>query len=232
MVTLAAARRARRTRREASTALPKRSGAATSAASRPVTTDAISGGDELQDRGPHEELLEVLRKVADDLLGKVVVELLIGAGHGADEPADLEGRPVSQSRLDELERRCPPFRPRRNVCEDVGLERAAIGLARRAALFRLMSKRRSSVPSSTTSPVARSRASGIDGVRRLANTIENRSGPRAISSLAMARMSGDSSTTWKSSSTRTAPFVGDRRELAEEDVGRSFARRARPCSGR
>ena len=61
------------------------------------------------------------------------------------------------------------------------------------------------MPSSATSPVARSRASGTVGGRRLAKTIDSRSGARATSSRAISRTSGESSTRWKSSRIRTAP---------------------------
>ena len=65
------------------------------------------GGDDLQDRGSHQELLQVFREVADDLLREVVVELLVGAGQAPDESAHLGRRPVAERRLDELERRRP-----------------------------------------------------------------------------------------------------------------------------
>ena len=56
-----------------------------------MTTPARSAVTDLEDRRPHEEPLEVLGQVADDLLGEVVVELLVGAGQATDEPADLAG---------------------------------------------------------------------------------------------------------------------------------------------
>ena len=62
------------------------------------------------------------------------------------------------------------------------------------------------VVSSATSPVARSRAIGIPGARRLANTMVSRSGARATISRAMNWTSGASSTRWKSSKIRTAPY--------------------------
>src|SRR3954471_17633155 len=46
--------------------------------------------DALRDRGPHQELLEVLRQVTDGLLSQVVVELLICAGHAPYEATNLE----------------------------------------------------------------------------------------------------------------------------------------------
>ena len=60
--------------------------------------------------------------------------------------------------------------------------------------------------SSATSPVARSRAIGIPGARRLAKTMVSRSGARATISRAMNWTSGASSTRWKSSKIRTAPY--------------------------
>ena len=38
------------------------------------------GRDDLQDRRPHQESLQLVRQVADDLLGEVVVQLLVRAG--------------------------------------------------------------------------------------------------------------------------------------------------------
>ena len=49
------------------------------------------GCHDLEDRGPHEELLEVVRQVPDHLLGEVVVQLLIRTTEVPHEPADLEG---------------------------------------------------------------------------------------------------------------------------------------------
>ncbi len=59
--------------------------------------------DDLQDRGLHQELLQVVGEVADDFLGEVVVQLLIGAGQAPDEPADLRRTSVTKGCLDQLE---------------------------------------------------------------------------------------------------------------------------------
>ena len=71
--------------------------------SRPETTPARSWRDDLEDRGLHQELLELVGKIADDLLGEVVVELLVGSGQAADEPSDLRRASITKGRLDQLE---------------------------------------------------------------------------------------------------------------------------------
>ena len=71
------------------------------------------GGHDLEDRRPHQELLEIVRQVADDLLGEVVVQLLVGAAQAADELPDLGRRSVAKGGLDELERRGPALRSAR-----------------------------------------------------------------------------------------------------------------------
>ena len=86
------------------------------------------GRHDLEDRRPHEEPLEILGQVADDLLGEVVVQLLIGAAQAADELPDLRRRSVAEGGLDELERRGPAFGPRGDVGDDVRLEVAAVRL--------------------------------------------------------------------------------------------------------
>ena len=84
------------------------------------------------------------------------------------------------------------------------------------------------MPSSATSPAARRRASGIDGARRLANTIDSRSGALATSSRTICRTSGDSSTRWKSSRIRTAPCSAIAGSSRQEHVSGGVAGRARP----
>ena len=47
--------------------------------------------DGLEERGAHQEVLEVVAEVADDLLGQVLVEVALGAAQRGDEGADLRG---------------------------------------------------------------------------------------------------------------------------------------------
>ena len=63
------------------------------------------------------------------------------------------------------------------------------------------------MPSSASSPSERSLATGTGGGRRLAKTIDSRSGPRATISRAIRRMSATSSARWKSSRMSAAPSV-------------------------
>ena len=87
------------------------------------------------------------------------------------------------------------------------------------------------MPSSATSPTARSLDSGIAGARRLANTIDSRSGAFATSSRAMCRASGASSTRWKSSKIRTAPppaIVGSSADEGRRARVTARAARSRP----
>jgi hypothetical protein len=59
--------------------------------------------DRLQDRGAHQEVLEVVGKVADDLLGEVLVQMPLGAAERRDECADLRRVALVEGSANELE---------------------------------------------------------------------------------------------------------------------------------
>ena len=80
------------------------------------------GRDDLEDRGLHEEPLQLVLEIADDLLGEVVVQLVVGAVQPADEPPDLGRGAIAQGRLDELERCDPALGPRGEVVRGRRLE--------------------------------------------------------------------------------------------------------------
>jgi hypothetical protein len=84
--------------------------------------------DELENRRPHQELLVDCRKVANHLLGQVVVELVMSSREAANKGAGLGWRPLPQSGLDEGERRRPALRPPRELSENIRLKRPAVGL--------------------------------------------------------------------------------------------------------
>ena len=169
-------------------------------------------------------------QVADDLLGEVVVELLVGAAQAPDEPADLGRRPIAERGLDELERRGPAFGPGGDVGEDVGFELAPVRLGEEP-------RRLGSVEPEVVGPDLGDLARGAQpgerdrsasaGWRRRSTAAP---GARATSSRAMIRTSGDSSTRWKSSRMRTAPcsaIVGSSRRktsVAASRVGPPVAR--------
>ena len=83
---------------------------------------------DLEDRGLHEEPLQVVVQLTDDFLSEVVVHLVIGAVEAPDEAADLGGRPVAQRGLDQLQGRDPPLGPHRKVRQDVGIEGSPVRL--------------------------------------------------------------------------------------------------------
>ena len=166
---------------------------------------------------------------------------MVRAVQTSNEASDLGGRAIAKSCLDQLQRRDPPLGPNRQVGQDVGFQSAPVRLGEELRGFG-GSNRSSLVPSSATSPTARSLANGTEGCRRLANTIVRRSGARASSSRVMWRTSAASSTRWKSSRIRTAPLVaivGSSRMKAVEhdlppgiaaaDLGQQAGRRRREC---
>src|SRR4029078_2923273 len=67
---------------------------------------------------------------------EVVVELLVRAGQATDEAPDLGRRSIAKGGLDKLERCGPPLGPRPDVCEDVGLELAPVGLGEQTCRLR------------------------------------------------------------------------------------------------
>src|SRR5688572_9243674 len=60
--------------------------------------------DRVEDGGAHQEVLEVVREVADDLLRQVLVQVALGAAERRDERPDLRGVPLVEGRPNELER--------------------------------------------------------------------------------------------------------------------------------
>ena len=86
------------------------------------------GRDDLQDRGVHEEPLELLGQVADHLLGQVVVHVVVGAVQRPHEPPDLRRRPIAQGGMHELQRGDPALRPLGQVDQHVRLELPTVGL--------------------------------------------------------------------------------------------------------
>ena len=77
-------------------------------------------------------MLGLVVEIADDLLGEVVIELAMGAGHALDERPDLPGGPITEGGIDHLERRRPAFGPVRQVGQDVGFERPLVGVPEEA----------------------------------------------------------------------------------------------------
>ena len=94
-----------------------------------MTTSARSGVTTWRIEVRIRNVLQVVWQVADDLLGQVVVQLVVGTGQTADERTDLAGRPIAEGRMDELERCGPALGARGDIGEDVRLERPAVGLA-------------------------------------------------------------------------------------------------------
>jgi hypothetical protein len=86
------------------------------------------GRHHLEDRGLHQEPLELFVEVADDLLGEVVVKVMVCAVQRSDEAADLRRRAIAKGGLDQLERCDPALGPDREVLQDVGIETSAVGL--------------------------------------------------------------------------------------------------------
>ena len=209
----------------ASAARPPGSAGWSRAASRPATTAASSAVTVCRIDGPHQELLEVLRQVADDLLREVVVELLVGAAQAPDEPPDLGRRPVAEGGLDELERRRPAFGPCDDVGEDVGLERSPVGLGEEASRSRR--RRTGGRPSRARRPrptraAARAGSSAPAGWRRRSTAVRARA-RRARARSAARPASRPRGGSRRGSGSRPCSAIAG--QLAQEDIDRGVARR-------
>ena len=100
---------------------------------------ADAGGDRpelevhgFEQRGAHEELLELRRQVPDDLLGEVFVEVPLCAAQRRDECPHLGGVPIVQGSADELQRGGPALGAPAELRQDGWLEPHLVRLAEEA----------------------------------------------------------------------------------------------------
>jgi len=82
----------------------------------------------LQERGPHQELLNPRVQVAYYFLGQVVVQIASRAIEAVNELAGFGGRPVPKCRLDELEAGGPTIGVVGDLGEEILVEDPPIGL--------------------------------------------------------------------------------------------------------
>ena len=88
------------------------------------------GLDRLKDGRPHEEVLVLLRELADDLLGEIVVEIRCRPGQRSNERARFDRRALADGRTDEMKRGRPALGSAGEIGQDVALERVPVRLAK------------------------------------------------------------------------------------------------------